>query len=180
MNATETESLEDESWTVIVKINKTPSAREHSALTASIAPTKPESELYDSGASRYMSPFWHRFINLVSIPPHPITATNNCVFYGTSLGDIKIDIPNGSLSTPITLKDALYAPNMTLTVISVSKIRSGSWDCILKCWDLVNAAWREILLSPTLGWHIDTLHTSTSIPLTIYLPCQSCWRTNEE
>ena len=44
------------------------------------------------------------------------------------MGDLRIDVPNGSLSTHITLKDALYAPDMTSTVISVSKIARACYS----------------------------------------------------
>ena len=74
-------SSEDESWAVIVEADDAPSEGEphdmQSALIASSALTRSESELYDSGASRHMSPFQHRFTNLHSIPPRPITAANN-------------------------------------------------------------------------------------------------------
>ena len=124
-------SSEDESWAVIVEVDDAPSEGEpydiQSALTASSALTRSESELYDSGASRHMSPFQHRFTNLRSIPPRPIIAANNRVFYANGLGDLKIDVPNGSSSTAITLKDTLYAPDMTLTVISISKIAGAGY-----------------------------------------------------
>ena len=110
-------SSEDESWAVIVEVNNA---------------TSGESELYDSGASRHMSPFQHRFTNLRSIPPRPITAANNRVFYATGLGDLKIDVPNGSSSTCITLKDALYAPDMSLTVVSISKIADAGYTVLLR------------------------------------------------
>ena len=79
-----------------------------------------------------MSPFSHHFTNLRSIPPRPITAANNRVFYATGMGDLRINVPNGSKSTYITLKDALYAPDMTLTVISISKIASAGYSVIFE------------------------------------------------
>ena len=122
---------EDESWAVIDEIDDAPSQGEpydtQSALTVYSAPTASETELYDSGASRHMSPFQHRFTNLRSIPPRPITAANNRVFYATGMGDLKINVPNGSSSTRITLKDTLYAPDMSLTVISISKITGAGY-----------------------------------------------------
>jgi transposase InsO family protein len=132
VNAAETESSsEDESWAVIVEVDDASPQGEsynvQSAQTASSA-SKTEPELYDSGASRHMSPFQHRFTNLRSIPPRPITAANNRVFYATGLGNLEIDVPNGSSSTRITLKDALYAPDMTLTVISIGKIASAGYS----------------------------------------------------
>jgi hypothetical protein len=73
-------SSEDESWAVIIKADDAPSQGEpydmQSALIASSdsALTKSEAELYDSGASRHMSPLQHRFTNLRSIPlvPSPL------------------------------------------------------------------------------------------------------------
>lgn len=107
-------SLEDESWAVIVEVDDAPSEGEcydtQSAFTSSSALAKTESELYDSGASRHMSPFQHRFTNLRSIPPRPIIAANNRVFYANGLGDLKVDVPD-----------------MTLTVISISKIASAGY-----------------------------------------------------
>ena len=103
-----------------------------SALTDSAALTsesaKSEVELYDSGASRHMSPFSHRFTNLHSIPPRPITAANSRVFYAIGAGDLKINVPNGESSTPITLKDTLYAPDMTMTVVSISRIAAAGYS----------------------------------------------------
>jgi len=81
-----------------------------------------EIELYDSGASRHMSPFLHRFTNYCSIPPRPITAANKHVFYAIGTGDLQIDVPNGQVTTPITLRDTLHAPDMALTIISIGRI----------------------------------------------------------
>jgi gag-polypeptide of LTR copia-type/Integrase core domain/GAG-pre-integrase domain len=124
-------TAEDESWAVIVNeddsLNDGESDNILSAFTenAALTSSKPEVELYDSGASRHMSPFSHRFTNLRSIPPRPITAANNRVFYAIGTGDLKVDIPNGASSTSVTLKDALYAPDMGQSVISISRIAAA-------------------------------------------------------
>ena len=124
-------SSEDKFWAVIVEVDDAPSEGEpydlQSALIASSALTKTETELYDSGASQHMSPFQHHFTHLHSIPPRAITAANNRVFYATGLGDLGIDVPNGSSSTRIILKDTLYAPDMSLTVVSISKITDAGY-----------------------------------------------------
>lgn len=87
-----------------------------------------EIELYDSGASRHMSPFRHRFRNFHSIPPRAITAADHRTFYATGTGDLQIDVPNGDTTTPIILRDTLYAPDMALTIISISRINSAGYD----------------------------------------------------
>ena len=44
-------------------------------------------ELFDSGASRHMSGYRHRFINFVEIEPKPITAADKHTFNATGKGD---------------------------------------------------------------------------------------------
>jgi hypothetical protein len=56
------------------------------------------------------------------IPARSITAANNCVFYAISTGDLEIDVLNGALSSKVLLCDALYTPDMGLTVVSISCI----------------------------------------------------------
>ena len=38
------------------------------------------------------------------------------------IGDIRIDLQNGTMTTPALLKDAVYAPDMAFTLISVSAL----------------------------------------------------------
>jgi transposase InsO family protein len=81
-----------------------------------------EVELFDSGASRHMSPFRERFVTYRDIPARPITAANNRAFYAVGMGDLEIDVPNGASSTKVLLCDALYAPDLGLTVVSIGRI----------------------------------------------------------
>jgi len=69
-----------------------------------------------------MSPFGEHFTNYHSIPPHAITAADKRVFYAVGTGDLRIEVPNGESSTPITLKDVLHALDMGITIVSVSRI----------------------------------------------------------
>ena len=99
-----------------------------------------EAELYDSGASRHMSPYREQFVTYRDIPARPITAANNCVFYAVGAGDLQIQVPNGASSNKILLRDALYAPDMGLTVVSIGRIvKAGcsvqfeDGSCKIKC-----------------------------------------------
>ena len=69
-----------------------------------------------------MSPFGKHFTNYRSIPPCAITAADKRVFYAVGTGDLRIEVPNGESTTPITLKDVLHAPDMGITIVSVSWI----------------------------------------------------------
>jgi len=86
-----------------------------------------ESELYDSGASRHMSPFRHRFLSYREIEPRPITAADKRVFYATGMGDMSIKVPNGESFTTVTLRDVLHAPDMALTIVSISRITKAGY-----------------------------------------------------
>jgi len=85
-------------------------------------------ELYDSSASRHMSPLCDHFVTYQEIPPHPITAADKRVFYAIGVGDVVIDVPNGESSTPIRLKDTLHAPDMGATIVSISHITKASFS----------------------------------------------------
>ena len=79
-------------------------------------------ELYDSGATRHMSPYKELFINYRSIDPRPITAADKRIFYAVGAGDLKIQVPNAGKFTTVILHDALHAPEMGLTVVSINRI----------------------------------------------------------
>ncbi len=86
-----------------------------------------EAELYDSGASRHMSPFHERFVTYQDIPARPITAANNCVFYAVGAGDLEVQVPNSAASTKVLLRDVLHAPDMGLMVVSIGHIVQASY-----------------------------------------------------
>jgi transposase InsO family protein len=89
---------------------------------------KAEIDLYDSGASRHMSGFRHKFIEIVEIKPIPITAADKRTFQATAKGKILIHVPNGDKGTSqIHLLDVLYSSSMGVTLISISRIaKTGS------------------------------------------------------
>ena len=81
-----------------------------------------QSELFDLGASRHMSPFHKSFVTFQPIEAHPITTANNKVFHAIGMGDLQIHVPNGTTLSQILLKDTLYAPDLCLTVVSIGHI----------------------------------------------------------
>ena len=111
-----------EAWATIVEAEED---KENSPQVPAMAADKTggvEAELYDSGASRHMSPFRERFVTYREIPARPITAANNRVFYAVGTGDLEIQVPNGASSSKVRLCDVLYAPDMGLTVVSIGRI----------------------------------------------------------
>ncbi|KAF9223905.1 hypothetical protein BS17DRAFT_704885, partial [Gyrodon lividus] len=51
-------------------------------------------ELYNSGALQHLSPYKDHFVDLISIPPKPITAADKCTFNAIGQGSLHIEIPN--------------------------------------------------------------------------------------
>ncbi len=91
-----------------------------------------KANLYDSGASRHISPFRGQFITYCPIPNHPITVVNNHTFNTIGTGDIAVDIPHRPTSRRIILKEALYAPNVRLTIISISCLLESGYEAHFK------------------------------------------------
>ena len=89
-----------------------------------------EAELYDSGASRHTTPYRHRFTNYRTITPRPITAADKRVFYAIGTGDYQIQVPNGATTTPVVLRDAFHAPDIGMTVVSVSRIAKAGYKVL--------------------------------------------------
>ena len=85
-------------------------------------------ELFDSGASRHMSPFRKSFITYREIEARPITAANKNVFHAIGIGDVIIKVPNGATSSTILLRDVLHAPDLALTVVSIGRIVQAGYS----------------------------------------------------
>src|SRR5271163_4682435 len=76
--------------------------------------------------TRHMSGFRHRFINFVEIEPKPITAADKRTFSAIGQGDMYVYLPNEDSSPPrVLLKNVLYAPDMGVILVSISRIAAA-------------------------------------------------------
>ena len=89
-----------------------------------------QTELYDSGASRHMSPYRNHFENYVTIALKSITAADKRHFQAIGKGDLQIKIPNGHGTTTVLLKDVLHCPDMGLTLVLIGKITAAGYKVI--------------------------------------------------
>ena len=101
-------------------------------------------KLFDSGASRHMSPFRNHFMNYKEIEPRLIQVADKWIFHTVGLGDLKIEVPKGTSFMPIILKDVFHAPDMGLTIVSINRIARAGYSvefkgefCII--WDKARA-----------------------------------------
>jgi hypothetical protein len=67
-----------------------------------------------------------------SIPLRMITAADKHVFYAVRMGDLQVEVPNGNTSMTMLLRDALHAPDMGITIISVSHIAKAGYSVCFK------------------------------------------------
>lgn len=84
-------------------------------------------ELFNSGASRHMSPHRDHFASYRDIHPKSFDAANQQTFEAIGQGDIILDLPNGRTSTAIRLTDVLYAPALTYTLISIGRLDNAGY-----------------------------------------------------
>ena len=59
-------------------------------------------------------------------------AVDNRCFFTTGMGDLRIRVPNDESSTPVILHNALYAPKMVLTVISINHITKAGYTVLFE------------------------------------------------
>lgn len=72
----------------------------------------------DSGASRDYSPDRTRFTNYWEIN-HDITTADGHTIKAFRMGDLHMELPNGSKRTDFTFKNAIHAPDMAFTLVSI-------------------------------------------------------------
>jgi hypothetical protein len=89
-------------------------------------------ELYDSGATRHMTPYRDLLENYMAIIPKSINAVNKHTFQAVGRGNLTAQVPNGGSATTIMLKDVLYAPDITVTLISVSRIDTTGYSALFE------------------------------------------------
>ena len=75
----------------------------------------------DSGASTDYSPDRTKFSNYRSIEKD-ITTADGRTLKAVGMGDLHLDLPNGSKRTQVTFKNAVHAPDMAFTLLSISKL----------------------------------------------------------
>src|ERR1700722_7392998 len=92
-------------------------------------PGRPEFDIVlDSGATDHFCSDRAKFLNYTQISPKPINAADGRTFDAIGRGDIPIIISNGDTSTKITLKDAIHAPQIAATLVSVARLDKAKYS----------------------------------------------------
>ena len=75
----------------------------------------------DSGASKDYCPDCTKFANYKSVK-WDMTTTDGRMLTAIRMGDLHLDLPNGSEKTSIIFKNTVHAPDMAFTLISISHL----------------------------------------------------------
>ncbi|KIP03168.1 hypothetical protein PHLGIDRAFT_78019 [Phlebiopsis gigantea 11061_1 CR5-6] len=79
-------------------------------------------DVYDSGATRHMTPFRHLLYNYRDIEERTVLAAGNSQFPARGMGDMRVTAWNGTRWIRFRITEVLYAPAMTATLISLGKL----------------------------------------------------------
>ena len=83
----------------------------------------------DSGASEVYCLDREKFANYKQIN-WSITTADGRKLKAIGMGDLEIDLPNGSKATKMMFKDAIHAPDMAFTLIAISKLDKAKYKVI--------------------------------------------------
>src|SRR5258707_5258517 len=80
-------------------------------------------ELYNSGATRHISPYRSDFISYMPLmPPVFLNTANQQQFPAIGCGTLAIQVPNRDRETELTLHGALHAPGISYTLVSLATL----------------------------------------------------------
>ena len=106
-----------------------PTSPAHPSLDADVAmpagssaPTLRCMELYDSGATRHISPYRDSFETYLDITPKPFTAANKQVFSATRMGDMIVEVPNGYDVSRLCLTEVLFSCKVGYTLVLIGRL----------------------------------------------------------
>ena len=75
-------------------------------------------ELYDSGATRHISPYHDNFITYWTLdPPLFLNMANGQQFPAMGMRSMVISVPNGDGQSELTLESVLHAPSVSFTLV---------------------------------------------------------------
>jgi len=80
-------------------------------------------ELFDSGATRHISPYRDDFATYAPLtPPLLLSTANKQHFKAIATGSLVVKVPNGSGENNLTLLNTLHAPSVAYTLVSLGTL----------------------------------------------------------
>src|SRR6202789_2679990 len=81
----------------------------------------------DSGASQVYCPDRSKFTNYKSMD-RSVTTADGSQLKAIEMGDLEMELPNGTKTTNMTFKNAVHAPDMAFTLISISRLDKAGYQ----------------------------------------------------
>lgn len=88
--------------------------------------------IIDSGTSLHFCPDHMKFVNYHTLKGQKICTANREVLMAQGIGNVHIKMPNKNTKTKFTLENAIYAPEMAFTLISVSHLDTVNCSTLFK------------------------------------------------
>ncbi|PIL25828.1 transcription factor [Ganoderma sinense ZZ0214-1] len=104
-----------------------------SAALASTTPGGTKVEIFDSGATRHISPYRDEFVTYKALEPaRPISAADGHTFMAVGEGQVRMRLPNGDSSTVVTLEQVLHAPGIAFSLISIPQADRAGYSAVFE------------------------------------------------
>ena len=93
------------------------------AVITQVKKSSPRTELYDSGATRHISPYKSDFSSYKPLsPPLFLNTANQQRFPAIGTGTLTICMPNGGTKSELALRNTLHAPSVAYTLVSLGAL----------------------------------------------------------
>ena len=85
-------------------------------------PKSKQGAIADRGTSCHFCPDKSKFTNYHVLENRHVTTADGRTFRALGMGDVKITLPNGANHSTVILKDSVHVPDLTFTLISISRL----------------------------------------------------------
>lgn len=86
-------------------------------------------ELYDSGYSTHIIPYYDCLKNYSEITSKIMNTANKQSFHAIGKGDIMIEVPNSTKTSKLKLTKVLYSLEVSYSLVSIRKLDKCSFKC---------------------------------------------------
>jgi GAG-pre-integrase domain len=127
----------------------------------------PHTELYDSGATCHISPYKADFTSYKALsPPAYLNTANQQRFPTIGEGNLVIRVPNNGTEHTLTLRNALHAPAVAYTLMSIGALDEEGYTAHIKdgCLEIISPHGEQVGLIPRTPRRLyKVVHTSDSV-----------------
>ena len=88
----------------------------------------PRAEIYDSGCSKHLTPYRDALKNFIEIPPKIFRAANKQTMTAVGVGEMVINVPDGTNVSQLKLTEVLYSPEVGYTLVSVGRLDEKGFE----------------------------------------------------